>query len=129
CQYEAKSVTWFSPNGQGSLAKGQSVTIGPFGGYYTLGVQENVFANCAYAGSCAWNGHSADNYCYNFNVDSNCKVTHNDCPYPPGSNGRSSPAPDGRKRYSITGSIKNGVCVLAVNPSGNGPYFCSATLG
>ncbi|OQS01973.1 hypothetical protein THRCLA_05610 [Thraustotheca clavata] len=132
CTYEAKSITWFTPNGQGSLAKGENVEFGPFGGYYTLGVQENVFARCAYAGTCAWNNHAADNYCFNFNVDSDCKVTQNDCPFPAGRHGINdgkSAAPDGSKRYKITGEIDNGVCKLKVDPTGDGPYFCSATLG
>ncbi|OQR89606.1 hypothetical protein ACHHYP_06181 [Achlya hypogyna] len=128
CIYTDKTVTWFSGNGRGDLTPGASVTLGPFGGgWYTLGVQENVFANCAYAGSCAWNNHSADNYCYNFSVDQNCHVHWNDCPYPPGRNGGPSPAPDGRKRYTISGSIDgSGTCVLDVNPTGQGPYFCDA---
>ncbi|EQC24794.1 hypothetical protein SDRG_17314, partial [Saprolegnia diclina VS20] len=50
CPYSQNSATWFSPNGRGDLVQGQSVDLGPFWGWYTLGVQENVFANCAYPG-------------------------------------------------------------------------------
>ncbi|OQR84389.1 hypothetical protein ACHHYP_13443 [Achlya hypogyna] len=92
-----------------------------------LPTAENVFAKCAYAGTCAWDNKSADNYCYNLSVDQNCGVKWNDCPYPPGQNGGLSPAPDGRKRYTISGSIdQSGVCVLTVNPTGGGDYYCDA---
>ncbi|CAK4639101.1 hypothetical protein AeNC1_016467 [Aphanomyces euteiches] len=118
CIYTDKTATYFTTgNGRGDLATGQSVTLGPFGGVYTLGVQENVFAKCAYAGTCAWDNKSADNYCYNFSLDKNCGVKWNDCPWP---TGNPSPAPDGRKRYSISGAIKDGVCVLSVSPIGSG---------
>ncbi|OQS01974.1 hypothetical protein THRCLA_21546 [Thraustotheca clavata] len=129
CIYTIKTVTWFSGNGMGDLVTGATVTIGPFSGFYTLGAQENVFADCAYAGTCAWNNKSADNYCYNFSVTSGCSVVYHDCPYPPGQNGGLSPAPDGRKRYTVWGSVdNNGVCVLSINHTGEGPYYCSATL-
>ncbi|CAK4072714.1 unnamed protein product [Aphanomyces euteiches] len=96
------------------LSVGASATIGPYSGWYTLGVQENVFAKRASAGECAWEGKSVDNYCYNFSVHEDCTITYNDCPHP---HGDPSPAPDGRKRYSISGSVdSNGVCVLSVNP-------------
>ncbi|KAH9181557.1 hypothetical protein AeNC1_016466, partial [Aphanomyces euteiches] len=118
CIYTDKTATYFTANnGRGDLTTGQSVTVGPFGGFYTLGVQENVFAKCAYAGSCAWDNKSADNYCYNFSLDKNCNTKWNDCPWPAGN---PSPAPDGRKRYSITGSVQGGVCVLSINPVGSG---------
>ncbi|KAH9193362.1 hypothetical protein AeNC1_004655 [Aphanomyces euteiches] len=132
CIYTDKTATYFTADGgRGDLTTGQSVTLGPFGGSYTLGVQENVFAKCAYAGTCAWDNKSADNYCYNFSLDKTCGVKWNDCPWPAGN---PSPAPDGRKRYSIAGSIQNGVCVLSVNPIGSGACsggsdcFCDATL-
>ncbi|KAF0698457.1 Aste57867_10917 [Aphanomyces stellatus] len=131
CIYTDKTITYFTTgNGRGDMTTGQAVTLGPFGGGYTVGVQENVFAKCAYAGTCAWDGKSADNYCYNFSVDKTCSTKWNDCPWPAGN---PSPAPDGRKRYSISGSIdKDGVCVLSVNHHGSGDCnggpdcYCSA---
>ncbi|KAF0731166.1 hypothetical protein Ae201684P_011819 [Aphanomyces euteiches] len=132
CIYTDKTATYFTPDyGRGDLGVGDSVTFGPFGGSYTLGVQENVFAKCAYAGSCAWDNHSADNYCYNFSLDKKCAVSYNDCPWPAGN---PSPAPDGRKRYTITGSVNpsTGVCVISVNGSstcaGDADCYCSASL-
>ncbi|KAG9399343.1 hypothetical protein AC1031_011684 [Aphanomyces cochlioides] len=132
CIYTDKTATYFTPDyGRGDLGVGDSVTFGPFRGSYTLGVQENVFAKCAYAGSCAWDNHSADNYCYNFSLDKKCAVSYNDCPWPAGN---PSPAPDGRKRYTITGSVNpsTGVCVISVNGSntcsGDADCYCSASL-
>ncbi|KAH9106801.1 hypothetical protein LEN26_014463 [Aphanomyces euteiches] len=111
----SNTVTYFPPGySKYDLSVGASATIGPYSGWYTLGVQENVFAKCASAGECAWEGKSVDNYCYNFSVHEDCTITYNDCPHP---HGDPSPAPDGRKRYSISGSVdSNGVCVLSVNP-------------
>ncbi|CAK4101419.1 unnamed protein product [Aphanomyces euteiches] len=111
----SNTVTYFPPGySKYDLSVGASATIGPYSGWYTLGVQENVFAKRASAGECAWEGKSVDNYCYNFSVHEDCTITYNDCPHP---HGDPSPAPDGRKRYSISGSVdSNGVCVLSVNP-------------
>ncbi|KAG9402749.1 hypothetical protein AC1031_007354 [Aphanomyces cochlioides] len=130
CIYTTKTVTYFPPGySSHDLTVGASDTLGPFSGKYTLGVQENVFAKCAYAGTCAWEGKSVDNYCYNFNVYKDCTISYNDCPYPAGN---PSPAPDGRKRYSISGSVDSkGVCVLTVNPTVSGctgECFCAAKM-
>jgi hypothetical protein len=120
CMYQDKPVTYFATgNKQGSLYENQQVDLGPFSGWYTLGVQENVFGACSYVGApgnqCFFNQGRVDQFCFNFNVDGNCKVKQNPCPYPAASNGRSySPAPDGATRYSITGWIQNGVCELTV---------------
>ncbi|KAJ3132635.1 hypothetical protein HK100_005150 [Physocladia obscura] len=120
CIYESATANVFWSNGQTSLNTGSSVTVGPFSGAYTLGVQENVFMYCSYVGSsgnqCAYSGGTIDNPCYNFNVNNACQVTENVCPYPAPSLGYSySPAPNGATRYSITGSISGSTCVLTVN--------------
>ncbi|CAK4839678.1 unnamed protein product [Aphanomyces euteiches] len=130
CIYTTKTVTYFPPGySSHDLTVGASDTIGPFSGKYTLGVQENVFAKCTYAGTCAWEAKSVDNYCYNFNVYKDCTISYNDCPYPAGN---PSPAPDGRKRYSISGSVDaSGLCVLSVNPTTSGctgECFCAAKM-
>jgi hypothetical protein len=120
CIYMDKPVNWFAPgNRQGSLYENQQVELGPFSGWYTLGVQENTFGTCSYIGAighrCYFDNGRVDNFCFNFNVDGNCRVKQNTCPYPAPSNGYAySPAPDGATRYSIEGVIKGGVCELTV---------------
>jgi len=120
CIYMDKPVNWFAPgNRQGSLYENQQVELGPFSGWYTLGVQENTFGACSYIGAighrCYFDNGRVDNFCFNFNVDGNCRVKQNVCPYPAPSNGYAySPAPDGATRYSIEGVVKGGVCELTV---------------
>ena len=88
-----------------------------------------MFAKCAYAGDCAWNNKSADQYCYNFSLQKDCSVKYNDCPWPAGQNGKLPPAPDGRKRYTITGAIQGDTCVLTVTSTRGCKFFGQAKLG
>jgi hypothetical protein len=120
CIFMDKPVNYFGPgNRQGLLYENQQVDIGPFSGCYTLDIQENTFGACSYIGApghkCWYDNGCVDNFCFNFNVDGNCKVKQNVWPYPAPSNKYSySPAPDGTTRYLINGVIKNGVCELTV---------------
>jgi hypothetical protein len=79
CIFMDKPVNYFGPgNRQGLLYENQQVNLGPFSGWYTLGVQENTFGACSYIGApghqCLYDNSHDDNFCFNFNVDGNCKV-------------------------------------------------------
>ena len=125
CAQETATVSVFWPGyGQKAMNTGDSLTVGPFSDlWYNLGVQENVYQPCSYVGegnnTCHYDGGKVDQPCYNFNVDANCVVTQNVCPFPAPSAGHTdSPAPNGALRYSITGNIENinsvNTCVLTV---------------